>query len=169
MYDWLKGVQKPAIIREAMPLLGVREKLGNKNNPVIMSWAREVGIDYSGDDVPWCGLFAAVVCSRAGWRAPSAPLWARNWAQFGAGSPEAALGDVLVFERGTGGHVGFYVAEDTDAYHVLGGNQGDAVSISRILKTRLLAARRPMWRISKPSSVIKYIVSPLGEISTNER
>jgi len=47
----------------------------------------------------------------------------------------------LVFWRGTKsgwqGHVGFYAGEDATHYHVLGGNQSDSISITRIRKTRL--------------------------------
>ena len=53
-----------------------------------------------------------------------------------------ALGAVVVFWRispNSGkGHVGFYVGEDGEAYYVLGGNQGDAVSVVRISRDRLL-------------------------------
>jgi len=63
-----------------------------------------------------------------------------------------APGAVLVFERPGGGHVGFYVGEDATAYHVLGGNQGDAVTIARIAKDRCIARRWPAGRpvIGKP-------------------
>jgi hypothetical protein len=47
-------------------------------------------------------------------------------------APAAALGDVLAFVRNGGGHVGLYVDEDASAYHVLGGNQSDRVSITRV-------------------------------------
>ena len=50
---------------------------------------------------------------------------------------------MLVFERDGGGHVGFYVGEDGTHYHVLGGNQDDAVSIAKIAKSRLVASRWP--------------------------
>ncbi|MEG8056929.1 hypothetical protein QP150_09490 [Sphingomonas sp. 22L2VL55-3] len=51
-----------------------------------------------------------------------------------------------------GGHVGFYVGEDATAYHVLGGNQGDTVSVARIAKDRCIARRWPSGRpvIGKP-------------------
>jgi hypothetical protein len=50
-------------------------------------------------------------------------------------APErSAYEAVLVFERPGGGHVGYYFGEDATAYHVLGGNQGDAVTIARIAR-----------------------------------
>jgi uncharacterized protein (TIGR02594 family) len=135
-----------------------------------MGWAREVGLDtsYSDDSVPWCGLFAAVVAKRAGKGVVDAPLWARNWAKFGSIAGTPSLGDILVFVRDGGGHVGFYVAEDESAYHVLGGNQSDAVTITRIAKNRCIAARRPVY-INKPESVKPYWIKADGALSTNER
>ena len=41
------------------------------------------------------------------------------------------------------GHVGFYVAEDDKAYHILGGNQSDAVNVKRVPKDRFVEARWP--------------------------
>jgi hypothetical protein len=56
---------------------------------------------------------------------------------FGNYAPPG-LGTILVFSRGSGGHVGVYMGEDSTHYHVLGGNQSDRVSVARIPKTRLL-------------------------------
>ena len=48
---------------------------------------------------------------------------------------------VLIFERGSGGHVGFAVGQDDTAFDVLGGNLSDAVAVASIAKSRLLDAR----------------------------
>lgn len=170
-YQWLATLQPPRIIVEALALYGVRETAGPTNTPAIMGWAARLGVAkaYVADAVPWCGLFAGIVVLRAGWTPVEAPLWARNWAKFGKPSPEPGLGDVLVFAREGGGHVGFYIAEDSTTFHVLGGNQGDAVSIARIAKTRLVAARRPIWRLGRPASVKRYVLGTSGApLSTNE-
>tara|TARA_R110002126_G_scaffold44153_2_gene126133 strand:+ start:545 stop:1216 length:672 start_codon:yes stop_codon:yes gene_type:complete len=47
-------------------------------------------------------------------------------------------GAVLVFERGSGGHVGFAIGQDDTNFYVLGGNQSDAVTVARIAKSLLL-------------------------------
>lgn len=172
-YAWLDTVvEPPRMIVEARKEYGVLETPGAADNPVILGWAAEVGLNktYSADAIPWCGLFAAVVADRAGWTPPDAPLWARNWAKFGrpVTPKDAALGDVLVFVRGGGGHVGFYVGEDDASYHVLGGNQGDAVSIARILRSRCIAVRRPKWRVSQPAGVQKHRLTVAGQMSRNE-
>ena len=146
MLEWLKNEKHPAIMVEAVKLLGVAEAPGSINNPVIMAWAKEVGkarlgISYSADSVPWCGLFMAVCAVRAGLEPPPIAVRALAWAGWGTPVQRAALGDVLVFTRKGGGHVGLYVGEDANAYHVLGGNQGDKVSVTRIAKARLYSAR----------------------------
>jgi len=182
-YSYIADTDAPSLIRQAARLYGVKEKAGAANNPAILAWAKEieealgVKLGYNADSIPWCGLFAGVVAVRAGWKdqMTKAPLWARNWNTFGQKSPKPSFGDILVFTRNGGGHVGFYVAEDSTCYHedsacyhVLGGNQGDAVSIIRVEKSRLLGARRPQWRIAEPVSVRPIRMLATGKISTNE-
>lgn len=134
--------------QEARRLLGVKEKPGVASNPEILNWAGAAGIPYKSDDIPWCGLFVAhcVSATLSQEPLPSNPLGAQAWLKFG-GPCERQPGGILVFwrERPTSwkGHVGFYAGEDNQAYHVLGGNQSDKVSIARIAKDRLLGARWP--------------------------
>ena len=168
-YAWLAKEPAPRHLLEALKLYGTLETPGAANNPEIMKWAAEVGLTktYSGDEVPWCGLFMAVVIKRAGREPVSKPLWARNWWNFGVKVPIAALGDVLVFVRNGGGHVGIYVGEDKTAYHVLGGNQSDSVNIVRIAKNRCIDIRRPAYRL-QPANVRVVNLSGTGKVSTNE-
>jgi len=134
-----------------------------------MGWAKELGLEkvYTADSIPWCGLYAAVVIHRAQRPVVDQPLWALNWNKFGVRVTEPMLGDVLTFTRKSGGHVGFYVGEDATAYHVLGGNQGDKVCVSRIAKSRLSQARRPQYN-SQPTNIRKVVLASNGALSTNE-
>jgi len=169
-YNHLNSSQiLPKIVTEGLNLLGTTEKPGSANNQLILSWAKECGIDkvYGSDSIPWCGLFATVVVKRTGRYPVKSPLWARSWANWGEPSTNASLGDVLVFKRGSGGHVGFYIAEDAECYHVLGGNQSDAVTIARIRKDRCIAVRMPKYNI-RPASAKPYVVNVSGKISTDE-
>jgi uncharacterized protein (TIGR02594 family) len=154
---------------EMLKLYGTEEVVGAKDNPVILGWAREIGVAYAHDSIAWCGLTVAVVAHRAGYDSKPLgnPLWARNWGTWGTPQKVAMLGDVLVFARpGGGGHVGIYVGEDTTHYHVLGGNQGDKVSIARKPKkskdTPLLAIRRSPWRKGQPRNVRVVPLSAAG-------
>lgn len=174
-YEWL-GLQGqlPRTIIESLKLHGVAEVVGKGSNATILGWRDQLNaagvkiLGYSDDDIPWCGLFAAIVAHRAGKRVPENPLWARNWTKFGSPVVKAALGDVLVFERpGGGGHVGFYVGEDRTAFHVLGGNQSNAVTITRIRKERCIAVRRPEYS-APPASVRRFELASAGPLSSNE-
>jgi uncharacterized protein (TIGR02594 family) len=169
-YEWLLQEPGPKIILEWMKIYGTKEIAGKKHNPTIIGWATELGVtNYKEDEVPWCGLAMAIVAHRAGKQIPDKVLWALNWTKFGKWESNAALGDTLVFIREGGGHVGTYVGEDASAYHVLGGNQGDRVSITRIVKSRLVAIRRPIYSIAQPANVRKIILSSDGELSNNEQ
>lgn len=178
-YTFLDGLPgAPRTILEALPLYGIKEGKGKLDNPVIIGWAKEAEVPEYGphDEKAWCGLFAALVVRRAGWTPVSAPLWATNWDRFGQPADAPSLGDVLTFDRYDnrgkliGGHVGFYVGEDVQAYHVLGGNQTDAVSFARIDRERFRKARRPIWRIAQPAAVRPYRLDVMGAapLSTKE-
>ena len=150
---------EPAWLRAAREKLGTREAVGAANSPTIMGWAKRLGTKalgmvYNADSVPWCGVFVAICLAEDG--LPPAPIAvrAKAWAGWGANlaADRLAPGAVLVFERPGGGHVGFYVCEDPTHYHVLGGNQGDRVSIMRLEKSRCIARRWPISRavLGKP-------------------
>lgn len=168
-YEWVVTEDAPRHLLKALELYGVTETVGSKNNPVIMGWAKELGLEkvYVADSIPWCGLFAAIVIHRAGRPVVKDPLWALNWNNFGVRTTTPMLGDILTFSRKEGGHVGIYIGEDTTAYHVLGGNQGDKVSIVRIAKDRLSQARRPAYN-SQPLNIRKIVLFNTGKLSENE-
>jgi uncharacterized protein (TIGR02594 family) len=165
-YAWLDREPAPKMLRVALDLYGVREFVGEDDNPVILTWANECGIrGYSSDSVPWCGLFVAVCAIRSGKKIPENPLWARNWCGWGDPSPHE-LGAVMVFAREKGGHVGLYVGEDKECYHILGGNQSDSVSVTRIRKERLIGCRS-MYKV-KPANVRPIWLESVGTVSSNE-
>lgn len=170
-YRFLASEPGPKVITQAVKLYGTREIVGKQHSKEILSWAKELGMEktYTNDEIPWCGLFTAIVVKRAGFNVVTNPLWARNWNQFGTQQKTAMLGDVLVFTRpGGGGHVGFYVGEDATCYHVLGGNQSNKVNTTRILKSRCIGIRRCPWRVSQPKNVRVIQLSSNGVISNNE-
>lgn len=169
-YRWLTSLAPlPRMVQEALALFGTVETPGQGNNPTIMAWAAETGLQriYTADSVPWCGLFMAVVARRAGKTLVSSPLWALSWSKFGEAGGQPRLGDVLTFKRPGGGHVALYVGEDASAYHVLGGNQSDRVCFTRIAKSRLHAVRRE-YRIGPPASARPYVLAATGALSSNE-
>jgi len=176
-YQWLNGINPlPKTIQLALKEYGIQEVVGKGSNKTIISWRDELNqagvkiAGYSDDDIPWCGLFAAIVTFRRANVATEVvkdPLWARNWEYYGVRSNQPGLGDILVFVRDGGGHVGFYIGETSDAYLVLGGNQGNRVSITSISKTRCIAKRRPPY-LNMPATVKPFYVTSAGKLSTNE-
>lgn len=161
MTDW---------IDTAKALVGTHEGAGTADNQTIIGWAKKLGgwegSYYQHDDIPWCGLFVAHCLNENGIKPPKGFLAAKSYAEWGT-EIKPTPGAVLVFGRQGGGHVGFYVAEDDSAYHVLGGNQSDQVCISRIAKERLISARWPDG-VSKPFWAGAKIVSSHAPLSVNE-
>ena len=149
----------------ARSLIGVREVPGAGNNPTILGWARKLGakilgIAYTADATPWCGLFCAHVMDQVGIEPPLIAVRASAWGDWGIKLSAPRPGCILTFVREGGGHVGFYVAEDATHYHVLGGNQGDVVSITRIPKGRLAQMRWPAETPLPPPKIVR--VKPNG-------
>lgn len=176
-YKWLQSEPGPLMLKRALELFDIPEIIGEKNNPIILDWAKEIGGNvaniYKADSIPWCGLFIAIVAKRANKQVVKDPLWALNWGTFGKYVEIPMLGDVLVFTRKLengkkAGHVGLYIGEDDKCYHVLGGNQKDSVCISRIEKNRLYSSRRPNYKI-QPQNVRKIKLKNTGSVSTNEQ
>jgi uncharacterized protein (TIGR02594 family) len=169
-YAWLKKETAPKILVEAVKHIGVKEIVGKQHNPTILSWAKALGLEkvYTNDEIPWCGLFVAYCAHSSGLPVVKHPLWALNWNKYGNVAQVPMLGDVLTFTRNGGGHVGIYVGEDTTHYHVLGGNQNNSVSVSRIAKDRLSQARRTAWKIAQPASVRVVHLAAKGVVTTNE-
>lgn len=122
-------------------------------------------------EVPWCGAFVATCFRKVdpGVDLPANPLGARNWQHWGQGT-DPVFGSLLVFWRISrshwAGHVGFCHGEDGTHFHVLGGNQSDAVTVTRIAKDRLLSSR---WPVGHPVTGRRVHLTPAGvPITTNE-
>ena len=177
-YTWLLLEPiKPQMLVEALRLHGLEEIPGEDHDPRILACASAVADAgagawikdfYTNDEIPWCGLFVAYLAAKSGYRVQPDCLSARGWLDWGRPCDYPGLGDVLIFYRGNpsgkSGHVGLYVGEDTEAFHVLGGNQGNQVSITRISKDRLLGVRRhPDAKVGRRVSL-----SPKGKVSENE-
>ncbi len=157
-------------ITEAKTALGRNEA---RDRSWLMDWLRRDGRSL-GDPSrnPWCGDFVET-CIRVSLpdelllgALGTNPYWARNWLLFGQ-ETKPVTGAVLIFERGSGGHVGFALGQDDTHFYVLGGNQSDAVTIARIAKSRLLGAR---WPATYPPRPLRLPTMKPGELlaTTNE-
>lgn len=165
-------------IKIARNYIGTKEIKGSKHNPVIVGfWGRAfktlkkvVGI--KDDDTAWCGAFMANVFSEAGLvqHIPNAFAWARSYLTVGTKLDKPAYGCVVVFSRGTGGHVGFVVGKDTTGrLMVLGGNQSDSVNIMAFDTSRVLGYRWcGAWSIPNKSRYNLPLYTGTTILSTNE-
>jgi uncharacterized protein (TIGR02594 family) len=140
----------------AQRFIGTEEAAGASSNPQVLAMLRLDAKWAAGDEVPWCSAFVNYIA----WllRLPrSKSLAARSWLTVGHSVSLAEAkpdSDVVVLKRGSGqqpgpevlrapGHVGFFAGLDKDdTVLVLGGNQGDAVNVSRFKAVNVLGVRR---------------------------
>jgi uncharacterized protein (TIGR02594 family) len=154
--------RQPPWIVEAKKVWGLHEV---RDKAALQRWLRSDGPTL-GDPtkLPWCGDFVETAIKNSLPNEPfpgpvgDNPYWARNWLYFGE-ETRPCLWSILVFKRGSGGHVGFAAGIDDTHYYVLGGNQSNAVNIVRIARNRLLGARWP--------STVSNPLTPLPKMSAN--
>jgi len=126
--------------------LGQHEVRGAADNSHIRAFYRDAGHSESlHDEVPWCAAFVGACLERAG-LAGTGSLMARSYLRWGAPVDEGRFGAVAVLSRGSdpnAGHVGFLLGETEAHIILLGGNQGDAVTVAGFPKARVLGYRWP--------------------------
>ncbi len=132
-------------IEIAFTQYGTREIAGSNNNPSVLSYFEYIGQDWvKNDEMAWCAAFLNWCLKRAG-KQHTGSLLARSFLNYGTNTNTPKFGDIAVFWRESlnskFGHAGFYVGEDAKNVYVLGGNQGDQVSIAPFPKFQLLAYR----------------------------
>jgi uncharacterized protein (TIGR02594 family) len=160
-------MSEPIWLSFARSYIGQREVKGTKHNPLILKWWTAIRAPFTDDETPWCAGFVGGMFEASAIKSSRAAS-ARSYLKWGVGLAKPSPGAVLVFERGpVNGHVGFYVSEDATAYHVLGGNQGDEVNISRIAKKRLIGIRWPAGITLPTTGPVTYKVA--GGLSENEK
>lgn len=134
----------PPWLAEARRHIGQREVKGPRHNSLIIAWWRAIkraGI--RDDETPWCAAFVGG-CLEAVGLISSRFESARSYLEWGAKLDTPEVGCVVVLGRDGGGHVGFVVGRDaTGNLLVLGGNQGDAVSVAAFARSRVLGYRWP--------------------------
>lgn len=140
-------IAEPKWLELARQDLGVDEIAGPKSNPRIMAYYKAANANWAKDDsVPWCGCAMAAWVAGAGYTVPAEAARARAWLDWGVPLEQPRKGAVAVFRRGADerqGHVTLFVEDRGDRVLCLGGNQGDAVSITSYPKRDLLGYRWP--------------------------
>lgn len=133
-------------LTQAWREFGQAERAGSRANSRIVAMFRDAGHPaVKSDEVAWCAAFLGASLERGGLRSTRS-LMARSYLAWGEPLAEPRMGAVAVFSRGsnpTAGHVGFWLGETEKDVVLLGGNQGNAVSVARYPKSRLLGLRWP--------------------------
>ncbi|MDO4434727.1 MAG: TIGR02594 family protein [Alysiella sp.] len=165
----------PLWLIEARKHIGLTEIAGKDHNPTIRNWLIALKAWWTDDETPWCGTFTAHCCRVGGRALPKHWYRARDWLNTGTRLSRPAYGCIAVFERQGGGHVGFVVGQDKNGnLLILGGNQGNRVSIAPFARSRVAGFIWPSLADGKPAMprherfdlpVLKHI----GALSQNEQ
>ena len=134
-----------AMFLKAMEFYGLKEVVGEEDNPQIVQFFQDIGHTWIKDDeTAWCSAFINWVAKECGCQ-KSSKLDARSWLLIGRDIKYPALGDVVVFWRedpeSWKGHVGLYISQNNTSVYTLGGNQNNMVCIKPYPKTQLLGFR----------------------------
>lgn len=159
----------PLWIVEARKHIGLAEIPGPRHSPEIIKWLDRLQSWWKDDETPWCGVFVAACMEPAGIAPPKFWMRAKAWAEWGSRLSAPVPGCIVVFERQGGGHVGFVVGRTGKGeLMVLGGNQGNRVSIAPFDRTRAIAYVWPAGLPLPPHSALAVLDSGSAELSTNE-
>ncbi len=146
-------MNQPAWLAAAWAEFGVREIPGTSDSADVLSYYKEAGHPaIKHDEIAWCAAFAGAMLKRAD-IAGTGSLLARSYLRWGVPVDAPKLGAIAVLERGSdpgAGHVGFLVGAATKRIFLLGGNQGDAVSVAAFDRARLIGCR---WPSSGPAAL----------------
>ena len=126
---------------------------GNRSNRRTLGFMGAWMLQHPANDLPDELLLGALGAN---------PYWARNWLLFGQ-ETKPVIGAVLIFARRSGGHVGVAVGQDDTHFFILGGNQSDSVTVTRIAKSRLPGAR---WPLTYPPRLQRLPTMKPGEFLT---
>ena len=137
----------PAWVVEALKHIGLKEIVGPKHEPTIISWVKKLGGWFTTDEIPWCGTFVAQCLQEAKRGYPKHWYRALPYADYGTRLAEPAYGSIGVMARTGGGHVTFIVGETKDGKYLvgLGGNQSNAVNLAKFPKSRFTAFVWPTY------------------------
>ena len=151
------------ILIKAISQLGTKEISGSEDNPQIVKYAKETGITgIDNDDIAWCSTFVNWCAKKTKLPFTGLPN-ARSWLAVGTTPEHPEPGDIVIFWRESvlswKGHVGIFMGFNHDASRVfcLGGNQGDAVSITDYDIKKVLGYRRleEIQKMRVPNPVLK--------------
>lgn len=137
----------PSWLMLAYSELGQKEIPGRVNNLRIVEYIKTTRLPAwkHRDETPWCSAFVNFCLLETGFPVTSSAL-ARSWTDYGKTLLDPERGCLVVLRRGKKawqGHVGFFLREDKKNVWIIGGNQGNRVSVKRFPKSAVLSYRWP--------------------------
>jgi uncharacterized protein (TIGR02594 family) len=145
----------PPWLAHAYDELGVHEIAGSIHEERILAYHDVTTLKATEDEIAWCSSFACWVMEQASIEHTRSAR-ARSWLTWGKPLDQPRYGCVVVLARGVEpqpgpdviaapGHVGFWVGWAAGSQIlVLGGNQGNAVSVGAYPARRCLGLRWPL-------------------------
>lgn len=136
---------------------GIREISGPSSHPQILAWLKRTEqlypTDLTIDDskYAWCGVLVGNMVlddiAAGNTKRPKPPAYfqgAARWRDWGkaVSSKSAQRGDVVVLKRTGGHHVAIVSGVTHDGLKVIGGNQGDALTVAEYPWSKVVAVRR---------------------------
>jgi len=136
---------------------GVAEMPGGDHNERILQYHATTSLKATEDETPWCSSFVNWCVEHSGYTGTSSAR-ARSWLFWGRDIPTPREGCIVVMQRGAGaqpgpsvleapGHVGIFVGYSVEPGRggliLLGGNQGNRVSLRSYSVGRVLGLRWP--------------------------
>lgn len=169
----------PKHLKLACKYIGTHEWVmddGDKvSNPLVQDWIEKAGGGANKNTVrtPWCAYFHDAMLLEAGLGALKSGL-ARAHLKWGMAVEEDdwRVGDTVIFLRlvqgkdnGINGHIAFLLEWDDDTVTVVGGNQGDRVSVAVYRRETILGVRRSR-SVSSSRTIQKAVGSVVAETSS---
>lgn len=167
-------LKSPFWVHKALSYLGLKEFQGKRHNEKILYWWKKINAKFNDDETPWCAGFVGGVLEECNIRS-SRSAAARSYCKWGVLLAGPAVGAVVVFWRGKpsgwSGHVGFVIGKDQFGnLMVLGGNQGNAVTVKPFSRKRVLGYYWPKEQVLPMKAGFDKLplVNSSGVVSTNE-
>ena len=129
-------------MRVAADNLGMNE---SDKSGALKEYLKDGGVNLDPAEIAWCAAYVNATLAQSGMSGTGSNM-ARSFLNWGVKVSEPKRGDLVVLSRGsdqTKGHVGFFDGYDEAGnIRILGGNQGNSVSVATYSKESVLGYRR---------------------------
>lgn len=135
------------LFRRANDTLGMDE---NEQQAALQEYMRNGGVNIDPAKTAWCAAYVNATLAQAG-VSGTGSLMARSFLNWGTAVDTPQKGDIVVLTRGdpngASGHVGIFEGMNEDGtIRILGGNQGNRVSVANYSTANVLGYRRATAR-----------------------